>query len=64
MKPRYTPQFTQWHNQSHSCMSASSEPWQQHVWVYTTPTYATLHVALITILPTSSYNIPYGGTSE
>ena len=44
-------QFIQWHNKSHSCNTASNEPWQQveHVWVYTTPTYATLHVALITI---------------
>ena len=32
--------------------TASSEPWQQEVWVYTTPTY---HVVLITILPTSFY---------
>ena len=38
-----TPQFTQWHNKSHSCTAASSEPGQRHVWVYTTPTYATLH---------------------
>ena len=56
MKPRCTPQFTQWLNKSHT---ASSEPWQQHIWVYTTPTsYVTLHVALITIClrhPTLGY---------
>ena len=37
--------------------TVSSEPWQQYVCMglHNTPIYATLHMALITILPTLSY---------
>ena len=52
MKPTkvYSSDYTVSHSQVYRYTTASSEPCQQHVRVYTIPTYATLHVTLITFV--------------